>query len=167
MALGPLQFCDSKKRSHVLRILCGHALKNFQRCIRLSVGQQIFRQATLCIQIVRLQCQCILIGGDSELGAVAGLVVCSCKSQVDLERTIIRRNTLKNPDGGGQIVLLPVQARKVQHHILGIWIDSASLLELRLRIFDVMLQGVQLTQQQAVFHLAGFDGYNLLKFLNG
>ena len=70
MTLGAVQFCDAEEGVNIFRILGGNTLKNFQRRVRLIAAEQIFRQTTLCIQVIRLQVQRILIGGNGELGAV-------------------------------------------------------------------------------------------------
>ena len=166
LVLAALDFGDMDERLRVLGIGRGQLRELLERLVEPIVVEQGLGQGVHGARVAGSHVGRALIGGNSVLGLLQ-LVVGRAQSEFHFGRAVIHGNVFNDLGGMGQIAAFGVEAGQVQDHFLRLGLDGLRGLELLFRLLGIVLDGVELSQDHAVFDAFGQQGDNLFKFGDG
>ena len=167
MALAALNFTNMDERGGVFRVGFREQLELFQRLVELVVGQQRLAQSVEGVGVAGVHVSRALVGRDGVL-RLLHLVVSSAQSNFHFRRAVGNRDGLNDLNGVRKVTdIHKAERNQIQHHFFRIRLNGLGGLELIFSLFGLVLHGVKLAQDHAVFHIFRLQRHDLLKLRNG
>src|SRR5208282_3726179 len=166
LALAALDFADVNQRSGVIGIGVRKLLVFLHGRIELVIVQQSLRERAHGAYVAGLNIEGPLISSDRIFGTLH-LVVCGPEREFHLAGAIGFRNCFDDFCGMVEIAAFGVKTGQVQDHVLGVGFHRLRGLELLFCLLRLVLYGIELTEDHAVFHVLRFERNDLFVFSDG
>ena len=163
VALAALAFGDARQRLRILWVGRGDLLVGVLRILKLIVVQQRLGECALGIQVVGIQIDGLLVGGDGIL-RVLDLVVSGAQCEGELGGAVIFRNGLQRRDGALEVAAFAIEPGEIEGDVFGVGIDLPRCLELLLRQLRVVVDGVELPEHEVALDVGRVKRADLLVF---